>query len=144
MATTASQRQVTVAQAMHTMMVIDIHTTLNELLRKINWNDYSCLAVMDDEKKVFGMITEHDIQYAQKKQLNFQTTRAWEIASNVFHKVTPDTTLQDAIEIMIEHRVRHLIVENNDEIKGIITPLDILSLIKRDEPENNTVPDFSI
>jgi len=126
------------------MMEIDIHITLNELIRKINWNDYSCLAVMDDDRKFFGIVTEQDMQTAQKKRLNFHTTRAWEIASNIFKKVTPDTTLQDAIEMMIANQVRHLVVENNDEVKGIITPLDILSLINWNESGNNTISDYAI
>lgn len=143
MAQTASQYQVTVSQAMHAILETDIHTTLHDLVRKINWNDYSCLVVLDDDKKFFGMITEQDIISARKKKMNFNTARAWEIASTSFKSVAPDTTLQEAIELMIDHQARQLIVEVNGKIKGIITPLDILALINWDEPRDITVPNYT-
>ena len=142
MASTASQHKITVAQAMHAIMDIDIHTSLNELVRKINWNEYSCIVVLDDEKNFFGIITQQDIHFAQKKKLNFNTTRAWEIASAEIQKVPPDTTLQDAIELMIDKQVRHLFIEEKKTIKGVITPLNILSLINWDEPRDITIPNY--
>lgn len=140
MSPTTSQNKITVTEVMHALLETSIHTTLHALVRKINWNEYSCIAVLDDEGKLFGIITEQLMLSAQKKKLKFKATHAWEIASTIYNTIKKEDTLHAAIDKMINNRVRYLIIEEEGEIKGIITALDILSLINWDEPRDINAP----
>ena len=140
MNSTTTQRLITIGEISRGIVEVAMHDTLHQLLRKINWNENSCVAVLDDNKDIFGILTDQLINYAVKKKLSIHTTYAWEIASPVFKKATPNTTLQEAIELMIQHQVRYLIVEENGNVTGMVTPLHILSLINWDEERDITVP----
>lgn len=128
-----------VSQVMKNTLVVDIDTTLNKIMKQVNWNHYACIVVIDNDNCMFGIITRQLIGYASKRKMNFQTVQAWEVCTPDIITISPDTTLKDAIETMIDNRVRHLIVKEEDRYTGVITPLDILSLINWDDPEQLAV-----
>lgn len=130
---------IVVSQVMKNIFVVNIDTTLFTIIKQMNWNHYDCIAVTDDGKKLFGIITRQLIGYATKRKLNFQSVKAWEICTPEIKTVPPDTTLKDAIDTMIDNSVRHLIINDGLDYVGVITPLDILSLINWDDPEKLAV-----
>ncbi len=128
-----------VSHVMKNTLVVTIDTTLNKIMQQVNWNHYSCIVVIDDDNGLFGIITRQLIGYASKRKMNFQTVQAWEVCTPNIITIPPDTSLKAAIEFMIDNRVRHLIIKEDDRYTGIITPLDILSLIKWDDSEKLVV-----
>ena len=128
-----------VSQVMKNILVVNIDSTLNTIMKQINWNHYACIVVIDDDNCMFGIITRQLIGYASKRKMNFQAVQAWEVCTPNIITIPADTTLKEAIEYMIDNRVRHLIIKEDNKYTGVITPLDILSLINWDDPEKLAV-----
>ncbi len=130
---------IVVSQVMKHILVVKIDTPLSSLIKELNWNYYICVAVIDDDNNLFGIITRQLIGYATKKKLNFHTVKVWEICTPEMEVVQSDLSLKAAVDIMINHNVRHLIVKRGADYVGVLRPLDILSLIDWDSPEKLVV-----
>ncbi len=128
-----------VSQVMKHILVVKIDTTLSTLMKQVNWNYYICVAVIDDDDNLFGIITRQLIGYATKKKLNFNTVRAWEICTPEMLVVEANLLLKEAVDIMIDKNVRHLIVKNGSDYVGVLRPLDILAIIDWEDPEKLVV-----
>ncbi|RTH26101.1 CBS domain-containing protein [Thermus scotoductus] len=107
-----------------------------EALRKLAEHDIGALLVMEGER-LLGIFSERD--YARKLVLlgRFsKDTRVEEVMTREVITVTPETTLQEAMRLMTEHRVRHLpvleegrvvgVVSIGDAVKAIITEQEVL------------------
>jgi signal-transduction protein with cAMP-binding, CBS, and nucleotidyltransferase domain len=105
--------------------------TVFEALRIMAAKDVGALVVMKGEKMV-GVISERD--YARKIILHgkhSQDTYVHEIMVTDIVTVHPDQTVEEAMELMTNKRVRHLPVMEGDEILGIISIGDVVNNIIR-------------
>lgn len=130
---------IVVSQVMKHILVVEIDTTLLSLMKQVNWNFYTCIAVVDDDNNLFGIITRQLIGYATKKKLNFNNVKAWEICTPEVKIARADLPLKEAVDTMIDNSVRHLIIKSDSEFVGVLRPLDILSLIDWENPEKIAV-----
>lgn len=119
-------------------MVYTIHpqATVLEALRKLAKHDIGALLVIEGDR-LLGIFSERD--YARKLVLlgRFsKDTRVEEVMTREVVTVTPETTLEEAMRLMTEHRVRHLpvleegrvvgVVSIGDAVKAIITEQEVL------------------
>lgn len=108
----------TVITAKEDMLVTDV---LKLLLR---WH-ISGLPIVDDENKLVGIITEHDV-------LNFALSgqAADTVASEVMTKnvvtYSPDTLAVEIINYFAAHRIRRVPVVVDGKVVGIISRRDIV------------------
>jgi len=94
----------------------------SEILSKFG---IGALLVMEGEK-LLGIVSERDlINKLVSKKLAPETVKVSEIMTRNVLTVTPETTVQEAIEIMTERRFRHLPVLEKDKLVGIISIGDI-------------------
>jgi CBS domain-containing protein len=92
-----------------------------------------CLVVMNKDI-VLGILTERDIiERIIIDQRNPNETKVEEVMSKNIITVHASTSVEKAVEIMKEHKIKKLPVILNNEIFGIITITDIA----------NTLPNFS-
>lgn len=94
------------------------------------WNgDCGSIAVVDDENKVIGMITDRDIAMGaalQRKAL-WDISAAEIIQQHPLYTCQADDDVRTALEIMREHGVRRLPVTDEDQqIVGILSMGDIV------------------
>ncbi len=83
------------------------------------------LLVMEGET-LQGIISERDlINKLINKKLDPNTVKVSELMTRNVLTVTPETTVQQAMEIMTEKRFRHLPVLENNKLVGIISIGDI-------------------
>lgn len=81
--------------------------------------------VVKKEGKVTGLITEREIlQYLVNEQQITDKPMS-HIATHLFSRVSPETTLLDAAKTMVQEK-RKLLVFDNEKFVGIITTSDIL------------------
>lgn len=103
--------------------------TVFEALRLMATKDVGALLVMKDDKMV-GIISERD--YARKVILKGRTSRdtlVREIMTSEVFTIHPDQTLEECVDSMTEHHVRHLPVIENNRLIGVISIGDVLKAI---------------
>ncbi len=73
-----------------------------------------------------GIITERDMLKAFAKAIP-PTTKVKDVMSGYVVTVRPDATLEDASKLMIENRIKRLVVTDDSGCIGIVTATDIVS-----------------
>lgn len=143
----SKQESLTVGEIMtEKLETINILNTAQEAAIKMADSNVSSLAVLDDGGKALGILTERDLARrictADKKS---STITVEQVMSSPVINVKPDCSLEEAANIMITKKVRHLLViHENDRPMGIITPTDLAAFIKeianlRNEKMNNAI-----
>lgn len=112
------------------------HDPLKDALWKMEHGHFRHLPVIDDNGKLIGMLTDRDVRLIRPSLVfvNKEDAAAqlWSIAvqqAAVFEpvKVTPETTLKEAAELMLRWQVGGLpVVGEKDKLIGIITYTDLL------------------
>ncbi len=97
--------------------------TLAEAEAKMHAGNFRHLPVVADGKLV-GMLSDHDIRQHQGHLKDTRVTGA--LTENPI-TVTPDTSLEEAAEILLERKIGGLPVVANEKLVGMITTTDILS-----------------
>jgi CBS domain-containing protein len=108
---------------------IEPETTVYEALRKMAGQNVGALLVVKEDQ-VKGVFSERD--YARKIILSGKTSKnslVGELISDKTYYVKPTTSTTECMQIMTDHRVRHLPVLENDKLVGIVSIGDIVSMI---------------
>ena len=89
------------------------------------------LIVNTDESKPLGILTERDIlkQIVEKNTLS--DVELSEIILTPFVKITPDTSVKRASELIISQKARLLVFADSGNLVGIITPSDLLRAFRK-------------
>jgi len=104
-------------------------TMVYDALRIMGEKDVGALVVLD-EGKLVGIVSERD--YARKVVLSGRTSRDTKVSEvmtkNIF-TVHPEQTMQECMQLMLDHHFRHLPVTLDDELIGVISIGDVLKEI---------------
>lgn len=100
--------------------------TVLKATQHMNEHSIGALLVMDDGRLV-GIFTERDVlRRVVAAELAPGTVRVAQVMTTEIACCTPDTSIDDARNILRQHRVRHLPVINDDgEAQGIISIGDL-------------------
>lgn len=83
--------------------------------------------VISEDGRLAGILSERD--YARKVVLRGRTsadTKVSEIMTTDVRTVTPTDTIDDCMDLMTRHRIRHLPVVDGDAIVGMISIGDVV------------------
>jgi len=82
--------------------------------------------VVNHEKEIVGILEEGDIiRNVLCKDLNPYVTKVEDVMSNL-HTINEDKMDDDASQMMMEHRVRHITVSENSKVIGVISMFDLM------------------
>ena len=118
----------------------DTLKTTSEALAK---NNLGAMPIIDSSGKVIGIISERDI--ARKiHQENFSNN---ELVTNIMTKKIISCDLNifitELMETMTEKKIRHMLIMNNDELKGIVSIGDVVNhLIENYKEENENLRNY--
>ena len=106
--------------------VVSIRTTgkLKEAIQLMTEHNVGGLPVVDEEGKIWAIITERDILNIFKGKLS--GVKVAEIMSESVVTATPETTIFEAAKIMTSRGFRRLPIVLDEKLVGIITVMDIL------------------
>ena len=82
--------------------------------------------VVIDGDRVVGIISERDVVRAVASGLDLESTAAADLSTSQVVTCRSDATIQVAAELMMEHYVRHLLVEDRDGPVGMVSDRDLL------------------
>jgi CBS domain-containing protein len=100
--------------------------TVYEALQQMAEKNLGALIVFEGERLV-GLISERD--YARKVVLKNKFSRETSVAEIMTRNVvtvSPDKNLEECMELITNHRVRHLPVVEDDRVIGIISIGDVV------------------
>ncbi len=113
----------------HDIWSVSPEASVLDALCKMSDKDIGALLVMDDDKMV-GIMSERD--YARKVILLGKTSRdTWvnEIMTKSVFSIHPDQTIEEAMELMNVKHIRHLPVQESDQVIGMISIGDLVKAI---------------
>lgn len=105
---------------------VSLSTTLKEVILNISKNRLGATVVIDENKKVLGIITDGDIRRMLEHHKNWDPLTAEDIY-HISPKMIPSTTLAiEALEIMEQNDISQLIVADDNIYKGMIHIHDLM------------------
>lgn len=85
----------------------------------------SSLIVLSDDKPI-GIITERDfIKKVCLKELKLSNVKVGDMMSKIRTSASPDTSIDVAVQRMVNNRIRRLPIIENGKLVGIITVTDL-------------------
>ncbi len=109
--------------------------TVAEVARVIAGKNYRGLPVIDEEKRVVGILSETDLvqragfrggRWTQGTELRVRDVMTKDVVT-----VSPDATLLDAAALMVDRRVRRLPVTQDGRLVGIVSRFDLLRMVSK-------------
>jgi CBS domain-containing protein len=114
---------------------ISPQSSVYQALELMAAKDIGAVLVVNEFGQLSGIFSERD--YARKVILKgraSKTVTVGELMTSKVIVVPPDTTLQECLQIMTEHKIRHLPVVEEGNLVGVITIGDVgKSLISQHE-----------
>lgn len=105
--------------------------TAQEAAKKMRDKKVSSLVVTDVEDKPIGIVTERDlVRQVCTKVINSNDVIVHRIMSSPLATIDANSSVEVAADIMIQNKVRHLLVVDENKVLGIITPSDFTGYLK--------------
>ncbi|CAB49031.1 CBS domain-containing protein [Pyrococcus abyssi] len=113
------------------LMGVKPDTTVQEASKLMMEFDVGSLVVVDDEGNVVGFFTKSDIiRRVIVPGLSYDIP-VKEIMTKELITVNANTPLGDVLKKMSEHRIKHILIEDEGKIVGIFTLSDLLEASRR-------------
>ena len=105
--------------------------TAQEAAKKMRDKKVSSLVVTEVEDKPIGIVTERDlVRQVCTKVINSNDVIVHRIMSSPLATIDANSSVEVAADIMIQNKVRHLLVVDENKVLGIITPSDFTGYLK--------------
>ena len=102
------------------------NTSVFDALKVMSEKNIGVVLVMEDEE-LLGIFSERD--YARKVILagrSSKTTEVKELMTSKVYCIDPSRTIQDVMELMNDHRFRHVPVMENKKVIGVLSSGDVM------------------
>jgi CBS domain-containing protein len=139
------------------VITISPSATVGQAAQTMLERNVSCLPVVEADGRLVGILTHTDFglhpqylplagrlytllgRWASPKTLEevaqgLRSVPVRDVMENTVVTVTEDTTLADATELMLRHRVHRLPVVRDGRVVGIVSRHDLLKLMLQDPP----------
>ncbi|MDP1552377.1 MAG: CBS domain-containing protein [Methanobacteriaceae archaeon] len=106
------------------MDIIDENESLAEVLKNSVEKGKGSFVVTSDKIKV-GIVTTWDVLEAIAEGDDISEVKAWEVMERDLVTIDPTVSLKEAAKQMVNHVVWRLLVEEDDNIIGMVSATDI-------------------
>ena len=124
----------------HAVFAVASGASVFDAIRIMAERHVGALLVMDGQQLV-GIVSERD--YARKVILmgrSSATTAVREIMSSPVHTIGPEQTVDEAMRLMTERRIRHLPVVKMEKVVGVLSIGDLVKCVIEDQ--QHTIEDL--
>ncbi len=108
------------------VIAVHLDDTAERVVKKLESNKLTFVPVIDSQGKCFGIISAADFVQLHNAGKNPKTTYAWEMCRHSFTEISPNVSIKDAGELMVKKKIHHLIVIENNKMKGIVSSIDLI------------------
>ncbi|MEW5960067.1 MAG: CBS and ACT domain-containing protein [Chloroflexota bacterium] len=123
------------------MVTVTPDLPFQEALQLMQERQFRRLPVVDEKGKLVGIVAERDLLYASPSpatslsvwEMNYMLSKIKieRLMTRPVITTAPDTTIEEAAHMMVQHRIGSLPVLDGDKLSGIITETDIFrALVK--------------
>jgi CBS domain-containing protein len=105
---------------------IEPQASLIEAAQSMNEFRIGSLVVVDN-KELVGIITERDIIRSIAEGKNPEETKVEDIMTKKVIVASPDITLEEAAEILTQHKIKKLPIVEGGMLVGIVTASDLIA-----------------
>ena len=117
--------------------------SIEDLIERLRQQIEDCFPVVNKNRRLVGIVTESDVLNVFKAPRHrtiffvgapisemgkYTASNVGEIMTERPISVTSDASVQEAIDLMVAHKLRHLPVVEKGKLVGLITLRDILDL----------------
>lgn len=107
------------------LVVVDEDVSVKEAVERMNDFEIGCLLVMSGEK-VVGILTERDVlRRVVAEGRKPEETLVRDVMSKPLVVVDPETSLEEAVELMLKNKIKKLPVVKGNKLVGLVTFTDI-------------------
>jgi CBS domain-containing protein len=115
------------------------HDTLVHAQRKLREYSVSCLAVVDDDEELVGVVSMTDLLHIGRMQAGVREGAALlvlpsrpveKVMTQDVITVSPDDPLARAARLMLDRRIHRVFVEESGEARGVVSTRDIMRAIR--------------
>lgn len=107
------------------VVVAEPEITIREAARTMSQYRIGSLVILKN-KKIVGIVTERSILVAIAEGKDVELTTVEDIMTKDVVTVDPDKTIEEAVSLMVGHRIKKLPVVDGGKLVGIITASDII------------------
>lgn len=119
------------------LQTIDAHATIEATIKKLCDHKIGSLLVMGQDGSLQGIITERDVL---RETMRSASTLGERMVGEVMTcgpiLIGADASLEDAMRVMTERRVRHLPVMDNDRVLGMLSIGDVVKNLLDEQKES--------
>ena len=102
-------------------------TTIEEAMELLISNEIGCLPILDEKRKLVGIVSDKDIFHRiHETKNNFRTIKLSEIMTVEVVVGVPDDTIKYVAKIMDKNWISHLPIVDGDELIGLVSLRDII------------------
>jgi len=107
------------------VITIDENTSVKEAADIMNQHEIGCLIAVRKGKAI-GIITERDLlKRVIVEDKNAKKTKVGEVLSSPLEVVAPDTSLEEALRLMFQKKIKKLPVVEKNHLLGLVSLTDI-------------------
>jgi len=109
------------------LVAVSPTATVQEAVEIMAGREVGAILIRGAGGAVEGIFTERDVlKRIVAEQRDPKATRVAEVMSRNVRFVAPDTTVEQALQLMVTHRYRHLLVQEGVGVRGLISIRDIM------------------
>lgn len=126
------------------VMALYATDTLDAARIQLRFGHVRHLPVIDEEARVIGLVSERDLLSHWWREGSAQPVPVGPLMSTQLVVVTGETPIQEAVALLVEHRVSCLpVVDREGRLAGILTEGDFLRHVYRSQMGTDYVPSWS-
>jgi CBS domain-containing protein len=108
------------------LWTVGMDETVEQVEELLNTHKLSAVPVVDAKNTIFGIISTPDLLQFNASQKNPKVVRAWELCTHKPITVSPDTSVREVAKLMVDKKIHHIPVTENQKLCGFVSSLDFV------------------
>jgi len=110
----------------HELPLVRPETPLKDVIMEISSKRLGATAVVDDQRKLLGIVTDGDLRRMLQKETNLAKLTAADIMTKTPKTINRDEFAVLALQIMQQNNITQLVVKDGDKVAGFVHLHDLL------------------